>query len=253
MPSPTKPLRKRWLIYTFAAIVVVGAVAVVLMTPRRETGDKFVWMTSAQLAQTLKPGMLTRIKYQILRWPGPWRWFQSHKPVIQIDVQVLDIPNGRVLAPLAQVDSCWTNHDNQVAWIVGTDELKNVNQALKGPEVKGDMRLTVADGMQAAIATGTAIPATSLFCGTSAQLLSKIDHGKFKLLVQATSTEPAPVHPLVTASMQTNLSIACRALVPNGGALIIEDCANRHSGTNCCMIISCVAIDPKGNPVKLEK
>ena len=254
MPAPTTPIRKRWRIRILAGVVVIAAIMAVVMTSPRETPDEFVWMTPAQVAQSLTPGRLTRLKYKVMRWPGPWRWFPRSKRVIRIHMQVLAVTNG-VVPAFAQVDSCWTNRDNKVAWIAGPDDLKEVEQNLKdsGAKTKGEMSLTVPDGMQASMASGTAIPATSSFSGTSAQLLAKIEHVKFNLLVEATSSEPAPPHAILTAGVQTNLSIACRALVPNGGALIVEGAGNGVSGTNYYMIISCVAIDSKGNPITLKR
>jgi hypothetical protein len=107
--------------------------------------------------------------------------------------------------------------------------------------------------MQASIASGNTPAGTSAFCGTTAQLLAKIERGAFKLFVEANSSDSAPQHSTSAAVVQTNISIACRTTVPNGGALIASNPGSAVSGTNYCMIISCIAIDAKGDPIKLEK
>ena len=53
--------------------------------------------------------------------------------------------------------------------------------------------------------------------------------------------------------VRTNLSMACSVSIPNGGALIFDGGKTATSATNRWLIISPVAVDSKGNPLKLEK
>jgi hypothetical protein len=254
MSSETTHRRDRWLIWAIAGIAFIAAVLAFIMTSPREKPDKLVWMTPAQLTQTLKPGKLTRLKYKIMRCPGPWRWFTSHKKQVSIETSVVAIPRGSAL-PTAR-ESGRTNLEGELVWIVGPEELKKVKDALSaapGKDTRTVMHLTTLDGMQCGISSGNTLNRTSAFCGTIGQMVAKIEHGAFKLVVDVTSTEEAPPKLISATGVQTNISIACRAIVPNDGALIVTDTNRGISGTNYCMIISCAAVDSAGNPIKLEK
>src|SRR5262245_1548041 len=115
MSSETTHRRKRRLIWAIAGIAFIAAVLTVVLSFPRESPEKLVWMTPAQMTQTLKQGRWTLLKYKIMRWPGPWRWFTSHKRQISIETRVLNIPHGATL-PIPQSELCHTNAKGEVAW-----------------------------------------------------------------------------------------------------------------------------------------
>ena len=108
------------------------------------------------------------------------------------------------------------------------------------------MRLTIIDGGQAQISRGTV--SGGAFCGFVVNILARVANGSFKSLVGATSTETnslgtiGPVH--------TNISFASQAPLPNGGALVIAGDGQGIPGTNHWLIISTVAVDATGKPIK---
>src|SRR4051812_9644395 len=242
--------RNRILVWTLAAAVFVIAMLAVITAPPRESPEKLVWMTSAQLTQTLKPGKWTLLKYKMLRWPGPWRWMGSKKPQIHIETRVVAFPNGTTWQ-IGRADFCRTNLQGQIAWIATPEQLEKFRGSLKQAraDILDVMRVTVADGMQASISSGSIMGGSTAFLGSSLHMLTKIDHGAMRLLVEAASTQAA--EPAVVGGVQTNVTITCRATIPNGGALVVKNGERSDSGTNYCIIIICTAIDAKGNPIKL--
>jgi hypothetical protein len=251
MAPETKPLRQSRLVWTVTTILFITAVLVVMLSSP-EKPESFVWMTPEQLALILKPSKLTQLKYTVLRWPGPWRWFQGRKTLILIESRWVALPAGTDL-PIEHPLLCNTNRDGARIWIVPAEELASFKTQVKmvtGLEEKAQMRLTTAHGLQSGMLSGSSAPAPlSAFCGFAADILPKIADGSFKLLLGITASEPDTS---AQAIVRTNLSFACRAIVPNGGALIV-DAAKNNSGTNYWVIVSPTAVDAKGNPIKLTK
>src|ERR1051325_2619782 len=153
MPSEIGPHRKRRrLVWALAGIAFIAAVLAVVIGRPPETTEKLVWMTPAQLTRTLKPGKLTLLKYRVMRWPGPWRWFTSHKRQILIETHLVELPEGTgVQAP--QGGFCQTNREGKVAWIVEAEDLEKVSEAFSasGANVRSVGRVTTCDGMQASL------------------------------------------------------------------------------------------------------
>jgi hypothetical protein len=210
-----------------------------------------MWMTPDKLARTLKPGKLTLLKYKVLGWPGPWRWMQKPKKAVLIQSRVLAAPKGITL-DIEHSILCRTNTDGTRVWIIppeGLQPLRIQSNSSNGIVERSGARLTLLEGTQAQISNGSFSRGNTGFCGLAVNVLPKIVHGSFNLLIGATSSDMK----LTSAETQTNISLSCRAMVPNGGALVVSGngAGNDGSGTNYCLIISAVAVDSKGNPIKL--
>jgi hypothetical protein len=218
----------------------------------------FVWIQPDKLAQELQPGAWTRLKFRILRLPGPfWKWYMNNREQLLLNARLarLTTEAGKQAAPVSQ---CQTNREGVRAWILSADEFKSFQQRLKGlPGVDtGDaVSLTTFDGGQAQVSNGSprTVGTNSLFIGLTLGVLPKIAGSKFDLLVSAASTGAAPLPDGTIARAMTNLLTACRVRLPNGGALVVDGGATRFSpGTNEWMILSAVAVDARGMPKKLR-
>jgi len=153
---------------------------------------------------------------------------------------------------------CRTNADGTRAWILLPQEFVDFKNRLKkmpGTEVENTMRVTTYDGGQAQISTGsTATGARRGFIGLPVNVLPKIRRGSFNLIVGAASTEDVPAAVSNGSGVRTNVDFACSVLIPNGGGLVVDGGkTGEASTTNHWLVISAVAVDAKGNPIKLEK
>jgi hypothetical protein len=176
--------------------------------------------------------------------------------MIQIDARFLAVSNSVRFAVHDSIP-CYTNAEGARAWIVLPDELVRLKQGTKtliGVDQRDAMRITTIDGGQAQIASMTTIPGSGgAFCG-SVDVLPRVIHGSFKLLVGATSTETNLSPNSATGPLVTNICFASQAIVPNGGALVVAGHADdQTSRTNYWLIISAVAVDGMGKPIALKK
>jgi len=235
----------------------IAAILCVVISAHHKLPEKFVWMTSEALTRASKPGKLTLLKYKVLRWPGPWRWFKSGKTIVQIDARFLAVSNS---VPFAVDDliPCYTNAQGVRAWVVLPDELVRLKQQSKtqpGVDLRDAMRITTIDGGQAQIASMTTIPGSGgAFCGSVVDVLPRVIHGSFTLLIGATSTETNSSPNSATGSLVTNICFASQAIVPNGGALVVASPTDvQTSRTNYWLIISSTAVDGMGKPIAPKK
>jgi hypothetical protein len=153
---------------------------------------------------------------------------------------------------------CHTNQEGVRAWILSADEFNDFNQRLKslpGIDAGHIVSLTTFDGGQAQISNGDprTVGTNSLLVGFTLDVLPKIAEGRFDLLVGATSTDVSPLPDGIITTVNTNLLTACRVLLLNGGALVVDGGATGLSpGTNQWLILSAMAVDAQGIPKKLR-
>jgi hypothetical protein len=244
-------------------LAVVGIALLTILVRCFPTWDRgaskgIVWMTPRQLSQRTAPGLLTQLKYRVLRLPGPfWRWYMSRREHILIDSRLLKLTTEaerRIELPNQRS----TNAEGMSALILSAEELASLKQQLKGlPGVAtaNVMRFTTYDGGQAQIADGTPSAAltNSTFIGLTIDLLPKVAGSSFNLLVGATSTDIAVSPDGTVVGARTNFAAACQVLVPNSGGLVVEAEKGKNlSSTNYWLIISPVAVDALGNSKKLS-
>jgi hypothetical protein len=240
------------LIGTVAGIVLL-AILVRHVSRERDTVKGFTWVTPSELAQHLQMGPFTRLKFRILRLPGPfWRWYMKGREHILIETRLLVLPRG---AP-EQVElpsECQTNENGVRAWRLAAKQLTSLKQQLKnlpGVSVANSLSLTTFDGGLAQISDGTPGPKTnSPFIGLTIDALPKVIGRSFSLLLGATSTHGDVLPDGTIVGATTNLTAACKVLISNGGGLVLD------SGTggdlpprNYWVIISVVAVDARGIP-----
>jgi len=111
------------------------------------------------------------------------------------------------------------------------------------------VRMTTMEGQESGAATGP----------MEVGFLPRVQHGKFNLRVRAvwardTKSDSNSAGTASGWTTITNFALACRALIPNGGALVVDGGKSPVAGgaqaTNYWFTLSAVAIDSKGNPKK---
>jgi hypothetical protein len=255
-PVVKRPVSGAKVICLVAGIVMLAIIVFCLLTGWKDEPKSFVWMAPDKLAQSLRVGKLTQLKYRLLRLPGPWRWYTSRKVHILIEMPVMTF-STQAATQASPEGLCLTNGEGMRAWILPPEDLKKWRLQLKGVQgavVENAMRLTTYDGGQAAISQGNSFPTgtSSVFSGIRADLLPKVRKGSFNLVVGLTSTETISSPPGTISGVQTNFAAACRVMVPNGGGLVVDAGKGKDgAGTNYWFIVSPVAVDAKGNPTKL--
>jgi hypothetical protein len=113
------------LIGTVTGIVLL-AILVRYVFRERDTDKGFVWITPSELAQHLQPGPFTRLKFRILRLPGPfWRWYMNGREQILIETRLLTLPAGAT-EQVELPSECQTNENGVRAWrLAAKRPLKN--------------------------------------------------------------------------------------------------------------------------------
>jgi hypothetical protein len=246
-------LRHSKLVGTVAGTVLL--VILVWYAFRGRTEFKgLIWLKPGELAHYLQPGPFTRLKFRILRLPGPlWRWYMSGREQIVVETRLLTL--SAEAAQRAKLPSnCQTNVDGARAWLLSAEELTSLKQQLKGlpgVSVAHVLSLTTYDGGQAQLSAGAppAAKTNSNFIGLTIDLLPKVVGHSFNLLLGATSTDSDFLPDGTSVGTITNLTAACKVLLPNGGALVVDGGTpgDLHQ-TNHWAIISIVAVDARGRP-----
>jgi hypothetical protein len=255
-------------------LVVLGALlcaaVLVLFIVPSFSSHNFVWLTPAQAAQATQPGPFERVKMTLKGWLAPWlHRYYGLRPNIKIEAKLMVIPRDATMpgvlgAPIV------TNADGTRAWILSSPELLSLRQNLNSNQhiaVQFAPIIQTGNGMQARMSMGQSIPlgptnrqpvvagrkanASWINVGLSIDVMPQAVSGSVRLPLIITSTELAG--PAITGGpiLRTNFSVACRALIPDAGALVIN-CRDvgGASPTNYLLIFSPVRVDATGKPRK---
>lgn len=208
-----------------------------------------LWITPIELAQSFEVGPLTRLKFKLLRLPGPfWDWYMHGREQILIETRVLTLPS-EIAQQVELPPECQTNQQGIRVWRLSAKELTGMKQQLKAlPDVsEGDsMRVTTLDGSQAQGSVGNPLSKTNgSFVGLTVDLLPIVVGHSINLVLGATSTDVSPGGAVLGTT--TNLTAAFKALIPNGGGfLMASGMGGDLHQRNFWMIISAVAVDARG-------
>src|SRR5580704_3180170 len=251
-PAPRRNPSLRTLIALLAILILIAIVATTLPSPT--SGEKIAWLTPAQMAQAKGGGRLANLeqRFQWLINPFHRLFHRGPKALLLFDSSILDISaaSGAQLSLGAPVS---TNADGMHAWILSPPELNSFLKRLKEtPNIStvSRPRISTADGVQSKMSVGNTIlvgGALSLV-GLSMDLTPKVSGDTFKLLVEVTDTETNTAVSPGLLSFKTNFTIACRATIPNGGALVVDA---GNSGTNhYWLVLTPQLMDAAGKPIK---
>jgi hypothetical protein len=253
-PTPAAPSRRRALLYFLAISASLLVILVVLFLVFASPNEQFTWLTPAQMAQATHAGPLTQLKYKLIRLAGPlMRFYHSHRPNILISSNILKTSSPT--APAGLGPPFITNSSGMSAWILSPAELLSFRQALK---TNSDMtmltspRIMTTSGSSTRAMLGQSIsfsPGGITNIGITLDTSPTAAASSVKLLLGASSTELAGQS--VTNGIKTNFSAACRVVLPDAGALVMN-CRNADSSnpTNYWLIVSPVLVDATGKPIK---
>ena len=243
---------------------IVGGIALLALlvwcaSLERGKPKAFMWAEPSQLKHEIEPGLITRLKFRVLRLPGPfWRWYMRGREQILVETRLLALTVGATQR--AEPSSlCWTNRAGVRAWVLSPEKVNGFKQrlnSLPGVSTANSLKLTTFDGGQAEVSDGSPVASTtnSIFAGLSVGLLPKVagDLLKLQLVATSTATDSSPVGTGV--GVVTNLVAACQVLLSNGGGLVVGGAPDGGSHpTNYWIMISAMAVDAQGRPKPLGR
>jgi hypothetical protein len=179
----------------------------------------------------------------------------SHKQQVSINSQMFALDANQqpgLGSPLS------TGGAQQSAWLLSPEELKDFQKRLRataGVTRMSSPRVQTFDGGQAQVFQGSTMSVASnlpVSIGLTLCVLPKLKGTAFRLLTTLTASEALSEGTNII--VRTNISAACRAVVPNGGGLVLASAATRSSGaTNYLFVLSVMAVDAKGNPSEVGR
>jgi hypothetical protein len=272
VPCPATGRKRRavlWLSSATFLLVLLGW----FIALRPMSGNNLVWLTPAQLARATQAGPLTKLKLKVARLVAPlgllnWRF----RPNILTRSTLMTLTTDAVQRAGLPSASSATNADGTRVWILSAAELNVLQQRLKltpPASVLGAASVTSLSGRQATVFVGDNTSSAKSGArlagvvnrvgGSRAQqshleqfglrvdLNPKYVSGAIKVMLGATATQRMETDPAI---FRTNLAVACRAIVPNAGALLVDTGETpASSGTNYWLIVSPTAVDSRGNPL----
>ena len=221
--------------------------------------QQLVWLTPAEFARADHPGLLTQLKYKLINLAGPlMRSYRGHRPNSMVSVNIFTSASPGASPVLGTTLVAGTN-DGANAWILSPEELNAFWQRLKtnsSISFLSGMNMVTHDGTGATAATGGRIfssVTTGIYTntGTSVAVLPEASAGMVNMLINARSTELPAFAASNSPVAKTNFSTACRAFVPDAGALVLH-CHNADPAnpTNYWLIISPALVDAAGQRIK---
>jgi hypothetical protein len=253
-PAAAAPNRRRALLRFLAVGVSLLVILVVLFLAFASPNEQFAWLTPAQMAQATHAGPFTQLKYKLIRLAGPlMRFYHRNRPNILISSNILKTSSPAAPADLGP--PFITNSGGMSAWILLPAELTSLRQALKtnsAVTMLPSPRIQTASGGAAMAMVGQSItvsPGGITNIGITLDTVVTASSGSVKMLLGASSTELAGQS--ITNGIKTNFSAACRVVLPDAGALVIN-CRNSDASnpTNYWLIVSPVLVDATGKPIK---
>ena len=214
-----------------------------LVTANART-NKVVWLAQSDL----QAGRFETLKYTLMRWTAPlWRGYWSRQPLVLVNSTMLATP-AAFHTQFGLGLPAETNADGLQVWTLSAAEFKSLRQQLETlpDEIKlGSPRVQTAAGVWSSVSMLNA------GSGLTVTLQAKTHGNSWTLTTGAILTEPGQSASTNGLLLHTNFAAACRATIPNAGALVIQS-ANRieAAGTNYWLIVSPVAIDAQGKPIQ---
>jgi hypothetical protein len=203
-----------------------------------------MWLAGNPLATRSSPGTWSKIRFQIIKITYPvWRHFYKGGPQVLIEARLLK--PSQISAD--QLTPTWggaisTNGSGSRAWILSAEKLKESRNSMN--EV-----FAANSGISMRVTLGGNAGAAQIRSGQGADTFTvdvapRITQRAIRVAIGGLWSESGP-------PPRTN-TVNCQALLPNGGALIVEGSTNGHDpNVRYFFIFSATAIDSRGNPVKL--
>ena len=234
-----------------SAILLLAVIVVLVFTSL--SSSKVEWLTPAQFSRRTQPGPFTTFKQKVRNLAAPvWGHFRRAPSQITINSTLLTC-SSTAAERIALGTPATTNANGMRAWILTSAESSTLLQQFKtnfGAVLLGSPGIMTLNGGQARVVVAgnaaAAVPGT----GVTIDLIPKIVSGSVKLTMAATSIENA-VPSGNSQSVKTNFAVACQAVIPNGGSLILDDGPPKDGSANrYWLIISPRVWNPVDKPTK---
>ena len=229
------------LAFIACGILLVGIVLILGTTDTQ--AKKVVWLTQADL----KAGRIENLKNFLMRMTSPlWRSYWSRQPLVLISSTMLATP-ATFPAQFGLGLPSGTNADGLQVWLLSEADLKALRQQVE--ILPGYMR-QISPRVQTSAGGWAAVSMLNAGAGLTMKVKANNAGDAWVLTAGAIQTEPTASASTNVVLLHTNFAAACRATIPNAGALVIQS-ANQteDTGTNFWLIVSPVAIDAQGKPV----
>jgi len=250
-PDPLPPERSSKLKLWIGIGAILFLAFIVFVASRASRKEKLSWLPPNVLSRALQPSALAQYKYKLVRATAPlWRWWRPRRPQICVSCRLVELSGAGVeQRGLGQASA--TNADGTRAWIVSPEGFTNLNLNLAGEQTGVNSRIIVYNGGPARATMGPGSVITGIPLGLTVDVVPSLAGHSVKIILGASYIKlnrAAPANPTVA----TNFSAACRAFVPNGGALVLQaGRTNPAAATNYLLLVSPVVTDAQGKPVKL--
>ena len=226
--AKTKPKRRRWLLRLCIAGAVFLLAIILFCTLTSSDNNKTVWYTESEFAKAVKPGALTKLKNTVSKW----RWFRPvlnrfQKPDVQISFQTILIKlqtDGVDALGLGTPTS--TNFDGTHLWVLSAEQrdrlIWTINSSIPGISTRQeitsiDRRIWEFSAVPLTSRTGTVLAA-----GLVVDCLPHVYSDSIQLTLWAHGLKLMSNGLAGPEPIPTEFVVACRALIPNGGAAILD-------------------------------
>ncbi len=221
-----------------SAILLLVVILVLVFTSL--SASKVVWLTPAELARSTQPGPFTTFKQKVRNLAGPlWHRLRRTPRQITISSSLLTISSTTV-KQISLGSPATTNANGMRAWILTPTESTELQQQLKtnsGAILLGNPSIMTLNGGQARLVVGnTAAMVGTPRTATTVDLIPKVVSGAVKVTIAATSIENAMPSGNAQA-VKTNFAVACQAVIPNGGSLVLDSGSPKDGSTNSYWLI----------------
>jgi hypothetical protein len=254
--APRKRGRRRILRAFLAAVLVLLAVVALMMVLTPAAGPSVLWLTPGEMSQRTKPGVLTRLKWQLMNFTGPLqRWYRLPRGSVLVRSDLLKLSEEAAMR--TGLGTPTTSGANGVrAWILPPTELEAFRERLKsfpGATIESSPRILTGDGGQARASVGSTVSVAGKpeFSGLAVDLTPRIARASVSLLLGVIATERANLSSNAAAVIRTNLTLNCQIRLGNGCGLVVDGGNARDGNSNgWWFIISPTILDSKGNRIK---
>ena len=255
-PPPAQPARRGRLILRVSILILILLLLAVflLLALSHKSNRQFQWLTDEQFSRSMKPNSPTRLADKLQSAVDSlWQHFHANHPEILINCSVL------LLSPMVTAQTnlgapAYTNALGARAWILSPAQraaLQMPFQLDPGVFKLTSARIQTSDGTPCRMSSDQSVPlAPHIYTnvGTTIDLRAKSSPHSVNLLLRACITELSPTDSQV--AINTNFFAACRVVIPDAGAVVIDSGPPSAPGQpTYWLIVSPVQIDPRGVPI----
>jgi hypothetical protein len=217
------------------------------------SGHKVIWLTPAEFARSTQPGPFSALKQKIKILAAPvWQRFRRAPLQIRIETSIVtlaasaarDVGLGRPVS---------TNVNGMSVWILSAAELNTLQARLKTNPAALLRAMPVQTLNRWPAQLGETMPGlwgkppTALTLG----LIPKAASGSIKLTASVIHTTLSTQPPAPTFVVKTNLTAACRAVIPAGHGLVMKATNLQDPiADTYFFLFSPAVLDAQGNPIK---